>query len=137
MEDESRINDIANHEKPGQPCPPTEEAMSNLAESQIHESPDVGIETTEVSQEKQVEFDEQTGKITASTVPSRKDSIPDFAPPPYSISTNGTATEPGDEVQVAPVSEAPPQKWPEEAEDVNTPSEGKQKSFLTQLYSGR
>ena len=75
----------------------------------------------------------QTGKITGN-VASRKDSIPDFAPPPYSVAADGTVPQSNEKVQVAPVNEAPPQSDPKA---IKPERSREQKSLLAQIGGGR
>jgi hypothetical protein len=103
MDDEHEDINSAQH------FPPPDEVVANIARS--HPSRHAQTEATTPQQEKQVRFDEQTGKITAQIIPARKSSIPDIAPPPYSASANGTsakAVPEGDQpTQARKVSERP------------------------------
>ncbi|EXJ70425.1 uncharacterized protein A1O5_06493 [Cladophialophora psammophila CBS 110553] len=105
-----------------EPYPPAGEVMSNLLDS--HHAKDSGV--------KQVHFDEAAGKVTEDIVATRKDSIPDFAPPPYSIAASGTIPPPAAEAANA----VPPEKQPSEPVANSKPGT-KTKSFISRICTAR
>jgi len=133
---EPNTNGYVEHDKAAETCTAPTQVVSQVQDSPSQQQSAAEVETSEVDGEKEVQFDEQTGKITATIVPARKDSLPDFAPPPYSVAADGTLTEPGEEVQVAPISEAPPQKEPETWESLSALTDKSNKSLVAQLCSG-
>ena len=130
VEDEpesERMNGSAVHD--AKPDASAEEAVPTAAGSTSSSYPH--IVAPEINNQKQVQFDEQTGKMTVHCVHDRNPSIPDFAPPPYSVATNGTVRRLEEAKQVAPVAEAHPQEQAIEAEVVKPQPQSKSQSFMT------
>ncbi|KIW90523.1 uncharacterized protein Z519_09170 [Cladophialophora bantiana CBS 173.52] len=105
-----------------EPYPPAGEVMSNLLDS--HHAKDGGV--------KQVHFDEAAGKLTEDIVATRKDSIPDFAPPPYSIAADGTIPP----LAAQATSAVSPEKQPPETVGNSKPGT-KTKSFISRICTTR
>lgn len=98
MEDEPSM--AADSDKSAQMYPPPEEIVPKLAGPHPVEQQSVDAKVTKVNEDKHVQIaDDQPAKIIASDIPTRKDSIPDFAPPPYSVAANSAASGPPDEVE--------------------------------------
>ena len=131
-ENEPSATGFPEQAKPSEPFPPPDEVAASLTGTHTAEETAVQLDVPELSVKKQVQFDEHTGKITADVISNRKDSIPDFAPPPYSVATNGTIGNPAKEDQ----SVAKGQKQAVEIEAAKPASEQKQPPFLGRL-SGR
>ncbi|KIW72847.1 hypothetical protein, variant 3 [Phialophora macrospora] len=112
IDDEPKLNGFAVHEQSAQTYPPTEEAVPKPVDSHTPQQSTVDSEEPRAETDKQVQSDEKTGEVSSETATPRKNSIPDFAPPPYSVSVSGTVPDPNEKVQVAPVAEAAPQKQP-------------------------
>ncbi|EXJ64657.1 hypothetical protein A1O7_00995 [Cladophialophora yegresii CBS 114405] len=129
MEDEPTVNGSANHEHSSQPYPPPEEVVSKLVDSHTPKQPAVDVQEPMAETEKQGQFNQQAGKESREIVTPRSESIPDFAPPPYSVSATGAVQESGDKVQVAPVAEAGPQKQPAKPAANEDESEQKKQSL--------
>jgi hypothetical protein len=114
--------------EPAQPYPPPQDIVSKLSDAQQADLSTATAASATDPIEKQVQFDAETGKITAEVVSNRKDSIPDFAPPPYSISANGTVPEQSDTAQAA---------QPAEPSVVKSHSAKGQQTFISHLCSAR
>lgn len=87
MEDEPSV--VADSDKSAHMYPPPEEIVHKLGAPQPIEQQSVDGKVTLVNEKQQVQVDDQPGKIVASDVHTRKDSIPDIAPPPYSVAADG------------------------------------------------
>ncbi|OCT44122.1 hypothetical protein CLCR_00694 [Cladophialophora carrionii] len=135
MEDDTKVDGSADHEQSAQPYPPPEEVVPKLADSHAPEQPAIGAQKLSTETEKQAQSVKQAGKETPEIGTPRNDSIPDFAPPPYSVSATGAVQESDDKVQVAPVAEALPQKLPSKPAAVEDESEGKTQSLGVRPYS--
>jgi hypothetical protein len=137
-DDEPKANGSADQEQSPQPYPPPEEVVPKLVDSHAQERATVDTEQPRAETEKQVQVDEQTGKVPSETGTPRKNSIPDFAPPPYSVSATGTVPDPNEKVQVAPVAEAAPQKQlPSEPAAIKDEMEGKEQSLVARVCSAK
>ena len=125
-------NGFAEQAKPSEPYPPPEEVAVSLAGTHTAEETAVQPDEPEIGVEKQVHFDEHSGRITAEVISNRKDSIPDIAPPPYSVATNGSIGQPAKEDQ----SVAERQKQSVEVEAAK-PTSGQKHQHLFGKLGGR
>ncbi|OAP56342.1 hypothetical protein AYL99_09521 [Fonsecaea erecta] len=77
-----------------EPYPPAAEVMSNILDSHGPKEDQKPENLKGPDVVRRVHFDGGVGKLAEGDITTRKDSIPDFAPPPYSIATNGTVLPP-------------------------------------------
>lgn len=130
LEDVPKLNGSAEHEEFARQEFPSR-ILANLEKSISPESTQPALETSGSDSEKQVQFDEQTGRIAVETIQPRKSSIPDVAPPPYSASADA-AKEPQQGTEEAAKVEAAPQK-----PSSSPPVIKDKQSTVAQLFSGR
>ncbi|KIY01608.1 uncharacterized protein Z520_03160 [Fonsecaea multimorphosa CBS 102226] len=125
-------NGISSQQKDIEPYPPAGVVMSNLLDSQDSKEVDVRAEDPNSIDAKQVHLNGAADKMAQDGIAARKDSIPDFAPPPYSIATNGTVAPPAASTNSAVPSEKQPA-----GPVVNSKPETKAKSFISQICNTR
>ncbi|OQV11063.1 hypothetical protein CLAIMM_14965 [Cladophialophora immunda] len=87
-------NGLPSQHKDVEPYPPAAEVVSNLLEPHDSKENGVSAQDPKIIDVKQVDLDDSAGKVAGDDIATRKDSIPDFAPPPYSIATNGNVSPP-------------------------------------------
>jgi len=133
VEDEPEYHSVLPQES-AEAYPPAQEIVPDFLRSRETEQVEQSAEQPKVVDVKHIHFDEHTGKMTGSILTTRKDSIPEFAPPPYSAAANGsiTAADP----HAALVADDALEKLTTETFVATSQSETKQKSLIARLYSG-